>query len=169
MGLATLALVLAAAALAGIVRMMVVNDKLEAKVKELEARQVDDDRAVPALKVQVARLETAVTALSAEPVDLMSAGLQHLRFGGFAVSELAIARQDTGVAVSGRVINASSIGYRGAIFKMKAGNSSQQFTVPSLAPGSGARFQLVLPNLPLENARTASLFFSGASAVDYER
>jgi hypothetical protein len=167
-GLATLALVLAAAALAGILWMMLVNDKLQAKVKDLEARQADDDKATAQLKDGVHRLGNAVTALSDEQLDLMNSGLQQLRYG-FAVSELAIARQDTGVAVVGRVINASAIGYRGAIFKMKAGNSSQQFSVPVLAPGSSARFQLVLPNLPLENARTASFFFSGASGVDYDR
>jgi hypothetical protein len=166
--LATIGLVIAAAALAGLVRTMAVNDKLAAKVKELEASQTSDDRKTADLQGQVHRLGDAVTLLSAEQLDLMNSGLQQLRYG-FAVSELAIARQDSGVAVAGRVINASAIGYRGAVFKMKAGNSSQQFSVPVLGSGSSAKFQVVLPNLPLENARTASFFFSGASAVDYER
>src|SRR5689334_16052293 len=79
-GLATMALLIAAAALAGLVRTMIVNDKLEAKVKQLEAQQSDDDRLFPILKDKVSRLENAVTLLSVEPLDLMNPGLQHLRF-----------------------------------------------------------------------------------------
>jgi hypothetical protein len=88
-GLATLALVLAAAALAGIVRIMVLNDKLDAKVKELEASQAADDTAQARLGRSVDRLGNAVTLLSDEQVDLLNSKLQHLRHG-FAVSELAV-------------------------------------------------------------------------------
>jgi hypothetical protein len=166
-GLATLALVLAAAALAGIVRMMVSNDKLEAKVKELEASQASDDTAQARLGRSVDRLGNAVTLLSDEQVDLLNSKLQHLRHG-FAVSELAVARQDSGVSVTGRLINSGSLRYRDATFRVKAGNSSQEFAISNLPPGSSGAFSVVLPNLPLESARTATVSLV-SSAVEYAR
>jgi hypothetical protein len=167
MGLATLALVIAAAALAGIVRMMVANDKLEAKVKELEGSQASDDAAHARLGRSVDRLGNAVTLLSDEQVDLLNSKLQHLRHG-FAVSELAIARQDNGVNLAGRLINAGSLRYRDATFRVKAGSSSKEFTISNLPPGSSGEFQVVLANVPLENARTATVSLV-SSAVEYAR
>src|SRR5436190_12038794 len=84
MGLATLAFVLAAAALAGIVQRMIVGEKVEARLKELEAAQAADHASHLRLDRQVDRLGNAVTLLSDEQVDLMNSKLQHLRHG-FAV------------------------------------------------------------------------------------
>jgi hypothetical protein len=167
MALATLALVIAAAALAGIVRMMVVTDKLEAKVKELEGSQAGNDAGKARLDRAVERLGNAVTLLSDEQADLMNSKLQHLRHG-FAVSELAIARQESGVRVAGRLINSGSLRYRDATFRVKAGNSSKEFTISNLPPGSSGAFDVVLANVPLENARTAT-FSLVSSAVEYAR
>jgi hypothetical protein len=165
--LATLALVIASAALLGILHLMSVNNRLEAKVQALEASQSGDDRAHGRLNRSVEVLGNAVTLLSDEQVDLTNQKLQHLRHG-FAISELNIARQDTGVLVQGRMINASSLRYRDATFRAKVGNSNKEFTISNLPPGSSGAFEVVLPNLALENARTAT-FSLVSSAVEYAR
>jgi hypothetical protein len=165
--LATLALVIASAALAAILRNMTAGNQLETKIAALEAAQAADDRAHSRLGRSVEVLGNAVTLLSDEQVDLANSKLQHLRHG-FGVSELKLARQDTGVLVQGRMINASSLRYRDATFRVKVGNSAQEFTISNLPPGSSGEFDVVLPNLPLENARTAT-FSLVSSAVEYSR
>jgi hypothetical protein len=165
--LATMALVIAAAALAGILRGMTSLNQLETKVAALEASQAETEKARGRLSRSIEVLGNAVTLLSDEQVDLGNSKLQHLRHG-FAVSELKIDRQDTGVLVQGRLINAGSLRYRDITFRVKVGNSAQEFAISSLPPGSSGEFDVVLPNLPLENARTAT-FSLVSSAVEYAR
>jgi hypothetical protein len=165
--LATMALVLAAAALAGILYGMILNNQLDARIKALEATQAGDDRALSRLGRSVEALSSAVTLLSDEQADLTNSKLQHLRHG-FAVSELKLTRHDTGVLVEGRMINTSSLRYRDATFRIKVGNSNKEFNIGSLAPGASDEFDAELPNLPMENARMAT-FSLVSSAVEYAR
>lgn len=165
--LATLAVVIAAACMAGLIWVVLARTQLEKKISALESDQTDDERGRKALAASITRLGNAVTLLSDEQVDLGNSKLQHLRHG-FAVSELTTARQDTGVAVQGRLINASSLRYRDITFRVKAGNSAQEFAIRSLPPGTSGEFSVVLPNLPMEEARTAT-FFLVSSAVEYDR
>lgn len=165
--LATMALLIAAAALAGILHGVRVGNELETKVAALEAAQANNERTQGRLSRSVEVLGNAVTLLSDEQVDLNNSKLQHLRHG-FAVSEIKIHRQDTGVLVEGRVINSGSLRYRDATFRIKVGNSASEFAISSLAPGSSGEFEVVLPNLALENARTAT-FSLTSSAVEYAR
>jgi hypothetical protein len=165
--LATLSLVIAAAALFAIVRGAGVMGELRVQVEELKATQGGNEATSARLRRSVEALDRAVTMLSDEQVDLMNPKLQQLRHG-FAVSELSIARRDTGVLVTGRVINVGSLRYRDATFRLKVEASSQQFTIETLAPGGSGLFEVVLPNLPLERARVATLS-SVSSAVEYAR
>jgi hypothetical protein len=165
--LATMALVLAAGGLFGILRVLMLSDRLETKIAALEASHTSDDRLHGRLSRSVEVLGNAVTLLSDEQVDMTNSKLQHLRHG-LAVSELAIARRDSGVQVEGRLINASSLSYRNATFRVKVGSSSKEFTIGNLPPGSSGEFAIVLPNLPLENARTGT-FSLVSSAVEYNR
>lgn len=163
MALATMALVIAAASLLGILRGVMVESQLENKVKALEASQGGADNGRVRLGQRVEALSDAVTLLS-QQVDLTNPRLQYLR-DGFAISELKVARQESGVLVAGRLINASSLGYRDVTFRVKAGPSSGEFTVDRLSAGSGGEFQVVLPKTSLENARLAT-FSLVASTVD---
>jgi hypothetical protein len=167
--LATLALILAAfaLALAGLMTMRLSAQKMESRVSALEANQGADDRAHARLNHSIDLLGNAVTLLSDEQVDLGNSKLQHLRHG-FGVSELSLQRQDTGVVVAGRIINTGSLRYRDATFRVKVASSSKELTISNLPPGSSGEFQVLLPNLPLENARTAS-FSLVSSAVEYAR
>jgi hypothetical protein len=165
--LATLALVIAAAALAGILRGVMAGNQLDTKLAALEATQAADDRAHARLSRSIDVLGNAVTLLSDEQVDLGNSKLQHLRHG-FAVSEIKSERQDTGVLVAGRMINSGSLRYRDATFRVKVGNTAQEFVIASLPPGSSGAFEVLLPNLPMENARTAT-FSLVSSAVEYAR
>lgn len=165
--LATVALVIAAASLLGIVRGVKTVGDLEAKVAALEAAQANDDRTHTRLSRQTEKLEAVVTLISDQETDLGNPNLQRLRHG-FAVSELKVARQDTGVLVEGRIINANSLGYRDPTFRLTVGDSSKEFSVDSLGPGATAPFQVVLPNLPLENARMGR-FSLVSSAIEYAR
>ena len=70
---------------------------------------------------------------------------------------MAVSRKDSGVVVAGRLINASSVTHRDVIFRIKIGNASKEFAVSNLPPGTSGEFQVVLPNVPLENARIAIL------------
>jgi len=164
--LATLAFVIAAASLAGMLRIMMVNDKLESRLAVLETAEGGESTAtrVRDLGNQVARLGAAVTALTDEEVDLLNSKLQHLRYG-FAVSELALSRKDNGVVVSGRLINASSVTHREVTFRIKAGNSSGEFAVANLQPGTSGAFEVTLPNVPLENARNARFSMVSSAVV----
>ena len=166
-GLALIALLLAAAALAGILRGVMAGNQLDAKIAALEATQAADDRAHARLSRSIDVLGNAVTLLSDEQVDLGNSKLQHLRHG-FAVSELKIERQDAGVAITGRMINAGSLRYRDATFRLKVGANSKEFVISSLSPGSSGEFGVVLANVPMENARTAT-FSLVSSAVEYAR
>jgi hypothetical protein len=166
-GLALIALLLAAAALAGILRGVMAGNQLDAKIAALEATRAADDRTHARLSRSIDVLGNAVTLLSDEQVDLGNPKLQHLRHG-FAVSELKIERQDAGVAIAGRMINAGSLRYRDATFRLKVGANSKEFVISSLAPGSSGEFEVVLANVPMENARTAT-FSLVSSAVEYAR
>jgi hypothetical protein len=163
-----MALLIAAAALAGIVWGVLANQKLEARLRALEVAQASLESTNAGLKINVQRLLSSVTNLSGQEVDLMNSNLQHLLYG-LGVSELTIARQDSGVRVAGRMVNGSTIRYRDATFRVKVGNVSKEFAIGILAPGSSGAFDVVLPNLPLENARLATFSFTGASAVEYAR
>jgi len=166
-GLALVALLLAAAALAGILRGVMAGNQLDAKIAALEATQAADDRTHARLSRSIDVLGNAVTLLSDEQVDLGNSKLQQLRHG-FAVSELKTERQDTGVVIAGRMINAGSLRYRDATFRLKVGNSAKEFVIASLPPGSSGVFEVVLANTPMENARTAT-FSLLSSAVEYSR
>lgn len=163
--LATVALLVAAGALLWIVRAVKTIGELETKVAALEATQATDERTHARLGRSVEALGNAVTLLSDQQTDLTNPRLQHLRHG-LAVSELAVERQDTGVRVEGRIINSSSLRYRGATFRIKVGTASSEFTIGSLAGGASGEFSVVLANLPLENARTAT-FSLLSSAVEF--
>jgi len=165
--LATLALIIASAAMAGILKFVLAGNQVEQKLATLEEAKTADERAHSRLNRSIEVLGNAVTLLSDEQVDLGNDKLQHLRHG-FAVSELKIDRRDTGVLVQGRLINASSLRYRDITFRAKVGNSAQEFTISNLPPGGSGEFDVVLPNLPLENARTAT-FSLVSSAVGYDR
>jgi hypothetical protein len=167
LALATMALVIAAAALLGILREVMVENQLENKVKALEATQAGDDRAHGRLSRSIEVLGNAVTTLSDEQTDLTNPKLQHLRHG-FAVSELSLTRQDTGVVIAGRLINTSSLRYRDATFRVKVGSASKEFNIANLAPGASGEFEILLANTPLENAHTATFSFV-SSAVGYDR
>jgi hypothetical protein len=164
---ATIALVIAAAALFAIVRAAKVMGELRGEMEALKATQATNESTSARLRRSVEALDRAVTLLSDEQVDLMNPKLQQLRHG-FAISELAIARADTGVRVAGRMINAGSLRYRDATFRLKVESSSQQFTIDNLGPGDSGAFDVVLPNLPLERGRVATLSFV-SSAVEYAR
>jgi hypothetical protein len=163
--LATLALVISAASLLAIVRAGRVVGELKAQMQAVEASRAEVDRTSARLARSVDALESAVTLLSDEQVDLGNGKLQHLRHG-FAVSELATRREDTGVRVTGRLINASTLVYKGATFRLKVGQSSAALSVDTLAPGGSGPFSAVLEKLPLESARVATLSFISA-AVEY--
>jgi hypothetical protein len=167
LALATIALLIAAAALFAIVRAAKVLGEMRAQVEEIKATHARNESTAARLRRSVEALDRAVTLLSDEQVDLMNPKLQQLRHG-FAISELAIARADTGVRVTGRMINAGSLRYRDATFRLKVENSSQQFTIDTLGPGGSGAFDVVLPNLPLERGRVATLSFV-SSAVEYAR
>jgi len=135
-------------------------DGLKASVDKLESAHARLSRTADVLS-------NAVTLLSDEQIDLTNGKLQHLRHG-FAVSELRLARQDTGVLVTGRLINTSSLRYRSAIFRLKVGASAKEFPIDVLAPGASGEFEVELQHLPLENARTATLSLV-TGGVDYTR
>lgn len=153
--LATLAVVIAAGALAGILRFMIVTDKLEARLNKLETQAIDHD-GYRELQRQVQRVNTAVTFLSDEQVNLMDPKFQQLHYG-FAVSDLSLARKDNGVVVTGRLINGNSLTHRDVVFRIKIGNAGKEFAVRLLPPGGTAVFEVVLPNVPLDSAGTATL------------
>lgn len=165
--LASLGLVLAAAALLAIVRGGMVITDLRVQLDDLRATHAASERTHDRLARSVDVLGNAVTLLSDEQIDLSNPKLQQLRHG-FAVSEIALERRDSGVSVVGRVINGSSLSYRDATFRLKVESTSKQFAIASLPPGSSGPFELVLPNLPLEKARTATLSLV-SSAVEYSR
>ena len=163
--LATLALVIAAASLLAIVRAGKVVGELKADMQGIKESRAEVDRTSGRLSRSVEALESAVTLLSDEQVDLTNGKLQHLRHA-FAVSELRLQREDTGVRVTGRLINGSSLGYKNATFRLKVGTSSAELAIDTLAPGGSGAFSVVLARLPLEAARIASLSFVSA-AVEY--
>ena len=165
--LATVALVLAAAALLVIMWMRMLIGDLRAEVNELKTTATRDEGAAGRLSRQLEAMGAAVTALTDQQVDLGNPALQRLRYG-FAVSELKTTRQDKGVLVEGRVINGTSLSYAEATFVIKAGNVSKEFTIEKLAPGGSRAFEVVLPNVPMENARTATLLVV-SSPPEYAR
>jgi hypothetical protein len=167
LALATLALVIAAASLLAIVRAGKVVGELKGQMQALEGARAEVDRTSARLSRSVEVLGSAVTTLSDEQIDLGNGKLQHLRHG-FAVSELHTEREDSGVRVSGRLINAGSLRYRGATFRIKAETSSAELTIDTLAPGGSGAFSVLLAKLPLEAARLATLSFVSA-AVEYGR
>jgi hypothetical protein len=165
LALATIALVIAAASLLAIVRAGKVVGELKSEMQAVQASRAEVDRTSAGLGRSVEALERAVTLLSDEQVDLGNGKLQHLRHG-FAVSELRTQREDTGVRVTGRLINASTLGYKGATFRLKVGTSSAELGIDTLAPGGSGAFSALLARLPPEAARVATLSFVSA-AVEY--
>src|SRR2546423_875304 len=140
--LATLALLVAAGSVPVIVRATMIMRRLEAEMHALQASRSDVDQQSARLTRSVDLLGNAVTTLSDEQVDLLDGKLQHLRHG-FAVSELRTERQDTGVRVAGRMINTSSLRYKSATFRLRAGGSSAELTIDMLAPGGSGDFDVV--------------------------
>jgi hypothetical protein len=153
------------AALVAVVRGRKVVGDVPGQLQGLEEWRREVDRTTARLKHSVDVLSSAVSVLSDEQVELGNARLQPLRLG-FAVSELRTEREDTAVRVTGRMINASSLGYRNATFRVKAGTSSAELTIDVLPPGGSGAFSVLLANLPLEGAHVATLSFVSA-AVEY--
>src|SRR5437870_1225046 len=165
--LSTLSLVIAAAALFSIVSAGQLVREIRGELAEVKAAQTAGERTRGRLTRSVDVLGNAVTLLSDEQIDLTNPKLQHLRHG-FGVSEIRLERADTGVLVDGRMINASSLRYHDATFRLKVGSSAKEFAISNLPPGSSGTFEALLPNLPLESARTATLSLV-SSAVEYAR
>lgn len=113
------------------------------------------------------RLSSAVALLSAEEVDLSSPKLQNLRHG-FAVSELRMARKENGIVVSGRIVNGTTLHYRGATFRLRAGGKAKEFEVDELPPGGAGSFEVELPTVPIDETRGSTLSFV-TSNVQYGR
>lgn len=168
LALTIVALLVSAVALLALVGATSRLEAVSTQVEGLKAALAKQEAAQARLERTAEVLSNAVTLLSDEQVDLTNQKLQHLRHG-FAVSEVRLARRDSGVLVRGRLINTSSLRYRGVVFRLKVASSAKEFAIEEpLFPGASGVFEVSLANLPLDNARTATLSLMTAG-VDYER
>jgi hypothetical protein len=129
-GSATLAAIIAVAALLGVA---VVWMTLDERVRGLE-----------------------ILTSSYEPiglVDLAEPTIQDLEQAGFFVASLAVKEHLTGVKITGRMINTQSVDHTDVTFELTVGEESKQFTINRVSSGNSTGFSVYLPDVPKEDAR----------------
>jgi hypothetical protein len=98
-------------------------------------------------------------------VDLTLPAIQEIG-NGFMVVQLGLAKQGTGVRVSGRVINSTSVQHAGIQFGISVGGQSQRFDINLISPGNSTGFAVDIPDVRLDDAKTAQIRYL-RSTVNY--
>lgn len=102
-------------------------------------------------------------------IDLTITSTQRLSDGSlFMVGIDEVKQQMTGVKISGKLINMSSITYTGATFQISLIGAENTINVPkSIPPGGSIKFSVYVPDVKPENAKYAKLDFVSANISFY--
>ena len=101
-----------------------------------------------------------------EVVDLMSSDAQGIE-SGFLVSDLKVIQQQSGIMISGRMINSSSIGYRNAVFKINVYGKENRIEIDEIKPGGSSLFNIEVSDVPVEELKFAIITHEDGKIVFY--
>lgn len=104
-----------------------------------------------------------------KPIDLTINSSQKLTDGAsFLVNIDEVKQQMTGVKISGKIINASSITYSGASFQIAMIGAENTINVPKdIPPGGSTKFSVYVPDVKPENSKYAKISFISGNISFY--
>lgn len=115
-------------------------------------------------KDAVRDVDRHLSATVFQEVDLDASGWQPIAGGLYAI-DLAATPAGSGMRITGRIINPTSVTHEGAQVSVRVGTHHATFTVPHLPPAVAEPFEVELPGVP---ATTRKLFFSlDGSTIDF--
>jgi len=141
------------------------NKDLLSKVKSIQEEQ----KKTNATGKETANTLDALITDYHKSIDLTITSTQRLSDSSlFMVSIDEVKQQMTGVKISGKLINISSITYTGATFQISLIGAENSINVPkSIPPGGSIKFSVYVPDVKPENAKYAKLDFVSANISFY--
>lgn len=120
------------------------------------------------LPQRISALENQVASMSNNNkfVTLASPVMQPTNSPLFNAKITGVEEHLTGVTISGRLLNVSSVTYGNAQFNVSISDKSNMFYIPSIAPGSACDFSVYIPDVPIKDAKYA-IIKEGDSTVSY--
>ncbi len=125
-----------------------------AEIDKLRAEVAGFDPRFDKFKGAVADLTKGFTSLVMEEADLTRAGWQPIG-KGFYLVDVAVAPQDKGVRVHGKIINATAVLHETLVFKLRIGKSTATINLPRAAPAVALPFEVTLPDVTPADAKKA--------------
>jgi hypothetical protein len=125
-----------------------------AEIDKLRAEVAGFDPRFDKFKGAVADLTKGFTSLVMEEADLTRAGWQPIG-KGFYLVDVAVAPQDKGVRVHGKIINATAVLHETLVFKLRIGKSAATINLPRAAPAVALPFEVTLPDVTPADAKKA--------------
>jgi len=75
----------------------------------------------------------------------------------FYVAKLSVESHLTGIKINGVMINSTALEQKDIKFKISINDNTTEFTVDKISAGSGKKFEVVIPNIPIEKASEAQI------------
>jgi hypothetical protein len=94
-------------------------------------------------------------------VDFTEPGLQDIGDGFFVIG-ISVQQHLTGVKVSGRVLNSTSLLHTSVEFQITVGDQSKDFTVASIPSRTAVSFSVYIPDVPVNQTHWGQIKYQRA-------
>jgi hypothetical protein len=131
-----------------------VHERLQRE--DLEKRIVAWDPKFDAFKGAVRDIDRHLSSVVYQEIDLPGSGWQPIA-GGFYVIDLAVAPEDKGVKVQGKIINPTSVTHESAQLSIKIGEHKAAFSLPHVPPAVAQPFEVKVEGVAPADAKRAYL------------
>jgi len=84
----------------------------------------------------------------------------------FQVAKLSVESHLTGIKINGAMINSTALEQRDIKFKITINDNTAEFMIDRISAGSGKKFEIIIPNIPVEKVSEAQIQCL-ASSVSY--
>ncbi len=100
-------------------------------------------------------------------IDVTVPVMQEIGFG-FLTTHLSVEQLPGGAGLRGRIVNSTSLDHKNAKFRVRAADTTRDFTVPTLPAGSSSKFDVYVPGITAKEVKRIFIDYL-ESAVAYSR
>lgn len=138
--------------------------KLEAHIDSLEVETIQLHNLIAENHNEF--LEYKRENIKGDVIDLHSQTMQKIG-DGFYITALITSENATGMHLSGRLINSTSLNHKNIVFKITINDKSEEFSIPVVSSGNSTKFHVDIP-AGSENSKTAIVKYLSSSVSFYK-
>ena len=111
-------------------------------------------------------LEYKKENIKGDVIDLYSRTMQKIG-DGFYITELVTGKTESGIHISGRLINSTSLNHKNICFKITINDNSKEFHIPIVSSGNSTKFHVNVP-AGSKDTKTAIVKYMSSSVSFYK-